>query len=79
MAELYLHACISDPRRPAPALAEELGIGVKRVREFVHKARMRGLLEGGKQGSSGGQLSERSRQLLRRRDPHLIVTEALEG
>jgi hypothetical protein len=66
-AQRYVATCATT-RRPYPALAAEWNYSERTIRDFVDKARKRGLLIGGSPGRAGGQLSAKAKRLLERGD-----------
>ena len=65
LARDYLARIAAGSKRPREDIAEARG-GVKGdlIRDQLHIARSRGLLEGGAQGRAGGRLSDRAQHLL---------------
>ena len=57
-------AALRASRRPIKTIAEKRHEPEPRVRGWIHRARRRGLLEGGGQGTTHGQLSQRAIFLL---------------
>jgi hypothetical protein len=64
MARAYLDALARDSSRPVLDAAARLGEKPERVRDLLHRARLRGLLEGATSGAAGGTLTARGRALL---------------
>jgi hypothetical protein len=66
VAARYLELVESQSPRPNVELAEELGDGwdAARVRDWLHRARVRGLLTRTRRGVPGGELTDRARALI---------------
>lgn len=68
VAHDYLALNGAGSRRPIQDLATARKLAPSRVRDMVHEARERGLLEKSKSGVRGGRLTPRGDQLLRNRE-----------
>jgi hypothetical protein len=66
VARAYLDALQRQSAQPVVDAATRLRERPERVRDLLHRARRRGLLEGNKSGVAGGTLTMRGRALLRR-------------
>ncbi len=65
-AQGYVQALVEAPRSPIAALAERTKRARSHVRNYIHEARVRGLLTESRAGKAGGQLTERAVQILSR-------------
>jgi hypothetical protein len=65
VAAAYAVAYTADPRRPVAGAATRLDMTIARVRDLVHKARLRGLLTPVAQGRPGGALTPSAKALLK--------------
>lgn len=65
LAQQYVRLLEVGSKRPIVELAKQLGIDRSRVRDMIHAARKRGLLDGGQQGKRGGYLTDKALRVLR--------------
>jgi hypothetical protein len=63
-AERYVTVCASTPRPYAVLVRDHPDYQERAIRDFVNKARNRGLLVGGSPGRAGGKLSAKAERLL---------------
>jgi hypothetical protein len=65
VASKYVSLVAEGDLTPIQSLGDHLGLSTDRVRDLIHKARMRHLLTKTRQGRLGGQLTPAARRLLR--------------
>lgn len=64
IAAMYVRLLDEKEPRPVVALAQQLHLGHKTVRNYLFTARERGLLTSAGRGVAGGQLTDKARRLL---------------
>jgi hypothetical protein len=65
IAYAYVGRILGGSRKPVAELAKSLRTSAPRVRDLIHAARIRGLLDAGRQGTPGGALTPKAMRLLK--------------